>query len=462
MGSPSGGQDIAQRHIRHKLHYAHPYRGSERTAVEPVVLGSCDMEPCGQRWVIDITIAGESHYITTSGLVNQNCFDELTHFSQSQFWYLLSRNRSMSGVKGYVRATCNPDADSWVAEFISWWIDPETGFPIPGRAGVLRWFIRVNDSLFWADSKEQLIREFTGRVPAEALQPKSVTFIPARLTDNKLFMNSDPGYMANLLSLPTVERERLLAGNWRIRPSAGLYFQRKWLKPIQMVPAGTRWARGWDLAGTPKTEQNNPDWTESVLIGRTPRGDFIVGDHTAMRGTADAVDKEILRVARQDRTAGLDVTISIPKDPAQAGKAQSAAHSKLLVGFNARFSAESRMAIGTPLGAAAKAGKIGRFGPFSAQCEAGNVYYLPGEWNAQFFDRLEAFPEAAKDDTADATSRAFGVFLEVVSGESMLELARREMSKLQNAKKPEPIEKTYQPGSVEYAAAQAELAAVAG
>ena len=42
------------------------------------------------------------------------CFDELTHFTETQFWYMLSRNRSMCGVKPYIRATCNPDADSWV------------------------------------------------------------------------------------------------------------------------------------------------------------------------------------------------------------------------------------------------------------------------------------------------------------------------------------------------------------
>ncbi|MFT2214697.1 terminase large subunit domain-containing protein [Rhizobium giardinii] len=58
------------------------------------------------------------------------CFDELTHFSAKEFWYMVSRNRSMSGVRPYIRATCNPDADSWVAAFISWWINQDTGLPI--------------------------------------------------------------------------------------------------------------------------------------------------------------------------------------------------------------------------------------------------------------------------------------------------------------------------------------------
>jgi len=58
-------------------------------------------------------------------------FDELTHFSRTQFFYMLSRNRSTCGVKPCIMATTNPDADSWVAEFIEWWIDQETGYPIP-------------------------------------------------------------------------------------------------------------------------------------------------------------------------------------------------------------------------------------------------------------------------------------------------------------------------------------------
>ncbi|WP_338149906.1 terminase large subunit domain-containing protein [Sinorhizobium meliloti] len=62
----------------------------------------------------------------------------MTHFSASSSRYMVSRKRSMSGVGPYTRATCNPDADSWVAELISWWIDQDTGLPIPERAGVLR------------------------------------------------------------------------------------------------------------------------------------------------------------------------------------------------------------------------------------------------------------------------------------------------------------------------------------
>lgn len=142
-------------------------------------------------------------------------FDELTHFTESQFFYMLSRNRSTSGVRPYVRATCNPDADSWVAGFVAWWIDQETGYADPDRAGKVRWFVRVHGSIEWGDSPDELRERF----PDQA--PKSVAFIPARLEDNPTLMEADPSYRANLQALPLVEQERLLGGNWKIHATEG-------------------------------------------------------------------------------------------------------------------------------------------------------------------------------------------------------------------------------------------------
>jgi hypothetical protein len=51
-------------------------------------------------------------------------------------------------------------------------------------------------------------------------------FIPSKLSDNKALLKVDPDYKANLEALSFVERERLLHGNWKIRPAAGLYFNR--------------------------------------------------------------------------------------------------------------------------------------------------------------------------------------------------------------------------------------------
>ena len=319
------------------------------------------------------------------------CFDELTHFSAKQFWYMVSRNRSMCGVRPYIRATCNPDADSWVAEFISWWIDPDTGYAIPERAGVLRWFVRIGDAIVWADRPEDLA-EYKDPSSGEPIPPKSVTFIPAKLTDNKALMAADPGYMANLLALPTVERERLLGGNWKIRPAAGLFFQRSWCEVVDAIPAQVvQWVRGWDLGGTPKTEENDPDWTCGTKIGKLSDGRFIVADHRRDRLGPQGTEKMVTNTASAD---GRLVRVSLPQDPAQAGKWQKSYMASKLAGYDVRFSPET-------------GDKVTRFQGFSAQAEAGNVLVLRGNWNEIWFTELEGFPEGAHDDDADSTSRAF-------------------------------------------------------
>lgn len=323
------------------------------------------------------------------------CFDELTHFTPTQFWYMVSRNRSMCGVRPYIRATCNPDADSWVADLIAWWIDQDTGLPIPERSGVLRWFVRVGEELRWADSPGELAQFTMVGEDGEPtpIPPKSLTFIPAKLTDNKALMAADPGYMASLLALPLVERERLLGGNWKIRPAAGLYFQRSWCRVVKAVPAGTVFGVGYDLAATPPTPSNpDPDATSRTKIGRTPDGRYIVVDNSFVQETPAGVERFIKNNATQDGAA----TISLPQDPGQAGKAQVKSLILMLSGHTVRSSTET-------------GDKVTRFGPFSAQAEAGNVDVLEGPWNDRWFTQLEGFPTAKHDDHVDSTSRAFEV-----------------------------------------------------
>lgn len=325
------------------------------------------------------------------------CFDELTHFSAKQFWYMVSRNRSMSGVKPYIRTTCNPDADSWVAEFIAWWIDQDTGLPIPSRAGVLRWFVRIGDAIIWGSTPEELAHYTAPNEDGiEApIPPKSVTFIPAKLSDNRALMAADPSYLASLMALPTVERERLLGGNWKIRPAAGLLFQRGWCRVVDTVPAGVRWMRGWDLASTPKIEGNDPDATAGTKIGKLPDGSYIVGHHVTDFLSPSGVERLIKNTADAD---GIETQISLPQDPGQAGKSQVTNLTKMLSGFNVRATPES-------------GDKITRVSPFSAQAEAGNVVILRAPWNNAWFAALEGFPEAKHDDDADSTSRAFNALL---------------------------------------------------
>ena len=232
------------------------------------------------------------------------CFDELTHFTAHQFFYMVSRNRSTCGVRPYIRATCNPDADSWVADFLAWWIDPETGLPIPERAGVLRYYIRVAEKIVWADRPEELMQHLPRPedLPPgiDPPRPISVTFIPATVFDNPALLQVNPEYFTWLLSLPLLERERLLGGNWKIRPAAGLYFKREWCAVVDEVPADLDVVRYWDLAATEKTEFNDPDWTVGIKLGRDKNGGYWLLD--MVRGRANPGDVDT--IAAQYRHAG--------------------------------------------------------------------------------------------------------------------------------------------------------------
>jgi hypothetical protein len=151
-------------------------------------------------------------------------FDELTHFTRKMFFYLLSRNRSVCGIKPYVRATCNPDPESWVAEFVSWWIDQETGFPIPERDGVVRYLIVDGDKDIWGSSYEEVIEKswylLQPLVEKSGIDPKdfvkTVAFISGDIYQNKELLKVNPGYLANLLSQDKATKSALLDGNWKV------------------------------------------------------------------------------------------------------------------------------------------------------------------------------------------------------------------------------------------------------
>lgn len=159
-------------------------------------------------------------------------FDELTHFSKKMFFYLLSRNRSTCGVPPFVRATCNPDPDSWVSEFISWWIDQDTGFPIPERDGVIRYFTRDGEAYIWGSTKQEVIDKVPHLFDSIVVDGvnkedliKSVTFIAGNIRGNKELLKVNPAYLANLMSQDSDTKLRLLEGNWKIRTDSTSLFE---------------------------------------------------------------------------------------------------------------------------------------------------------------------------------------------------------------------------------------------
>lgn len=325
-------------------------------------------------------------------------FDELTHFSKFQFFYMLSRNRSTCGVKPYVRATCNPDADSWVAEFIEWWIDQDTGYAIKERSGKIRWMVRVNDTIYWSDTRKEAVQQAIGlgMDPDKAgIMPKSVTFISATLYDNKALLDKNPQYEANLLALGEVERERLLMGNWKIKPQAGLYFKRGQVRIIPTVPPDlVSYCRGWDLAATTEDEDGDAAYTAGVLMAKRADDTLVVLDVINQRLSAGEVRTTIMNTAMADRMAYGWVRTRVPQDPGQAGKAQAQDMIKMLQGYDAVARPES-------------GSKENRAAPVAAQWQHGNIEIIAGPWNDMYFSQLESFPESKFKDMVDATSSAF-------------------------------------------------------
>ena len=319
-------------------------------------------------------------------------FDELTHFSKHQFLYMLSRNRTTCGVRPYVRATCNPDVDSWVAEFIKWWIDQDTGYPIPERSGQIRWMCVLNDVIYWGDTPEELAEKYDVNTD----DCKSVTFIASRLEDNKVLMESDPGYMANLKAMTEVDMERLLKGNWKIKKAAGSFFKRTQIGEIlTQVPNDIiGLCRGWDLAATDKKENDEAAYTAGVLMGKRSNGRFVILDVINQQLKAGDVRNLISMTAKLDNAKYGYVRQRLPQDPGQAGKEQAQSYISMLAGYDVVVLAES-------------GDKATRAEPMAAQWQHNMFDIMAGEWNEMYFNQLESFPDSKFKDMVDAGSSAF-------------------------------------------------------
>lgn len=112
-------------------------------------------------------------------------FDELTHFSEYQYTYMLSRLRGVNNFPKQIKSSTNPGST--------------------GHAWVKDRFI---DSM-----PENTVTEFDGRTRI---------FIPAKVQENKFLMESDPDYIKRLKALGENEKKALLDGEWDI--FEGQYF----------------------------------------------------------------------------------------------------------------------------------------------------------------------------------------------------------------------------------------------
>lgn len=316
-------------------------------------------------------------------------------WTEDLFWFLLSRNRSTSGVKPVVRATCNPNADSFVAKLVDWWIDPESGYPIHDRRGVIRWLYRINEEIFWGDSREELEEQFPEM--AAIAPPKSFTFIYGTIYENRALLDTNPQYLANLLALHPVEMERLLRGNWKVRFEAGTVFNRNWFEVVDWLP-GTKadqiiTVRFWDFASTAAdmaTAQSYYSASQKwVRIGDT---DYILDCYWEQVSGSD--DDSVLRLAQQDGVGCLT------RWELEGGSASSRYEARLkadLAGFDSGGV--------KPLG-----DKVTRAIPWARRAQQGKIKLLRGAWNDQFLAAVHNFDGKKKpliNDIVDSGSGAY-------------------------------------------------------
>lgn len=336
-------------------------------------------------------------------------FDELCHFTKRQFFYMLSRNRSACGVKPYMRATCNPDADSWVKVFLAPWVHED--WPEGDRAvsGEIRWFVRDGDEIVWLKR---------GETHPDAL---SCTFIEADLDDNPALEAKDPDYRKRLMALPVVERERLLKKNWTIRAEGGNKFKRAWFPVLDAVPEDLeKVVRFWDFAATEETPANSmrdgPDYTASCKMGRRKAGAFpryVILHATWDRYSPGKVESTVHNLAEQD---GRACEVYFEEEPGSAGKNNTFNYkTRVLAGFFAQ-------------GIRSTGSKEIRANTLSSQAEAGNVGIVRAHWNDGFFGFLEPFPsEKIHDDVVDgATGAMEQLYLKYNASDATSELKARQ------------------------------------
>ena len=154
--------------------------------------------------------------------------DELGQYPTPYVWdYLRSRLRTTDpNIETYMRASANPGGIG------GWWLK--------------RMFVdpAVPNEPFWATDIES--KKILCYGPNHPLHPNKPLyqrrFIPARLTDNPFLMESGE-YEAMLLSLPEVERRRLLEGDWDVADGAAFSEFERAIHVVEPFEVPYNWPR---------------------------------------------------------------------------------------------------------------------------------------------------------------------------------------------------------------------------
>lgn len=324
-------------------------------------------------------------------------FDEGQNHSEVQLRYLSSRIRSKAKGPHQLIVTCNPKSThDYLLKFVTPYLDPETGIPLPEMHARERYFGSYNGATVVAESKEALEAEYPG------IEAQTYTFIAATIKDNPRMKIINPKYVANLENLKRVERERLLLGSWSAKESAAGYFKREWVEMIDRPPVKVNGrVRGMDLAASLASESSpNPDWSASIKMSRTPDGFYVVEDAERYRKLSHSVLEHIVETDKKDKRMLQESIVYLPVDPGAGGDMAAMFSVKYLIerGVIAKIDKKG-----------GNTGKLVKMQPFLSLAEAGLVKVVKGDWNDMWFNELEDYIDGnkkQKDDMWDATGTA--------------------------------------------------------
>jgi hypothetical protein len=206
----------------------------------------------GQKGIWRINGVGSQPLIEFGGLDNPDdhrrwqgrphdlkALDEATEMREAQARFVLGWKRTSDPtLRPRALMTFNPPTTSegrWVIKFFAPWLDKE--HRNPAAPGELRWFTTIGDNQDFELERGEPFVLVGGKPcyefdpddynPEQIIQPESRTFFPARVTDNRFYMES--GYMATLQSLPEPLRSQMLYGDfqagieddpWQVIPTA--------------------------------------------------------------------------------------------------------------------------------------------------------------------------------------------------------------------------------------------------
>ena len=185
-------------------------------------------------------------------------FDEITHFTEEMYLFLSGWLRTPTlGQRSRIICTGNPPSDvegEWVIQRWGPWLDPE--HPNPAEPGELRWFARIEGVDTEVESAEpfEIEVERNGATVVEVIEPRSRTFIPARIDDNPIYLAT--GYKSVLQAFPEPLRSQMLYGDfgigrtddeWQVIPTEWVRLAQKRWEDMER-PAVTQRSLGVDVA----------------------------------------------------------------------------------------------------------------------------------------------------------------------------------------------------------------------